>query len=156
MIGSSTITKRLVGGLAFAAVVAAIATPAGLAGSTRSEGPLDAWAVKYVSPGGVVGLPDAWAVKYLTPAGTNGQPDAWAVKYLTPGGTYGRPDPWAVKYLTPTNTPATFQVPSSRPVSGNGFDWSSFGIGIGAGIGALLILGALAARLGKLRPLASA
>jgi hypothetical protein len=172
MIRSTTITKRLAGGLAVAAVVAAFAAPAALAGSARSDGPLDAWAVKYVSPGGVVGLPDAWAVKYLTP-GTYGQPDAWAVKYLSPGGvvglpdpwavkyltprTYGQPDAWAVKYLNPTTIPATFQVPASRPiVSGDGFDWSSFGIGIGAGIGALLVLGAVAVRLGKLRPLASA
>jgi hypothetical protein len=42
------------------------------------------------------------------------------------------------------------------PTSGGGFDWSSFGIGIGAGVGALLILGAVATRLGKLRQLVSA
>ena len=46
--------------------------------------------------------------------------------------------------------------PRIEEITVGGFDWSSFGIGIGAGIGALLILGAVAARLGKLRPLASA
>jgi hypothetical protein len=40
-------------------------------------------------------------------------------------------------------------------VSG-GFSWGSFGIGIGAGIGALLILGVLAMRLGKMRQVVSA
>jgi hypothetical protein len=38
----------------------------------------------------------------------------------------------------------------------SGFGWSAFGIGIGAGIGALLIVGGVAVRFGKLRQLASA
>ena len=44
------------------------------------------------------------------------------------------------------------QAPATRP----GFDWTAFGIGIGAGIGALLIVGAVATRIGRLRQLASA
>jgi hypothetical protein len=138
MIGTSKTTKRLVSGLAFAAVVAAIAAPMGLSAS---------------KPGGV----DPWAVKYVTPGGVNGLPDAWAVKYLTPHAGYGKPDAWQVKYLTPIHIPATLLNPPAQHVTTTGgFDLASFGIGIGAGIGALLVLGAFAVRFGKLRQLASA
>jgi hypothetical protein len=48
-------------------------------------------------------------------------------------------------------------VPAVQPGGAtSGFDWASFAIGIGAGIGALLALGALAARIGRFRRLAGA
>jgi hypothetical protein len=52
-------------------------------------------------------------------------------------------------------SPLSGQRPVTVTVSG-GFSWGSFGIGIGAGIGALLILGFLGMRVGKLRQLVSA
>jgi hypothetical protein len=47
-------------------------------------------------------------------------------------------------------------APVVERIPSGGFDWSSFGIGIGAGIGGLLLLAGLASRVRPLRRLANA
>jgi hypothetical protein len=49
-----------------------------------------------------------------------------------------------------------FEASPVPTVESSGFDWGSFAIGIGTGIGALLILAAIASRLGRVRQLVRA
>ena len=128
MIGTTNTTRRLVRGLALAAATAAIAAPAGLAGGKPDYGP-----------------PDPWAIPYLQAA--RGSDAAAQLERH-----YQHEDAISQR----TGSPVDGQELQVGVSASSGFDWGSFGIGIGAGIGALLILGAVATRFGRLRQLVSA
>jgi hypothetical protein len=172
MISTTNTTRRLVRGLALAAATAAIAAPVSLAGDKPDYGPPDSWAIPYLQAGSGsdaaaqlepdYGPPDSWAIPYLR-AGSGSDAaaqlerhyrheDAISRRNGSPVGAYSLPK----GFVTDTVLSARGQELQVGVSASSGFDWASFGIGIGAGIGALLLLGAVAVRFGKLRQLVSA
>jgi hypothetical protein len=159
MIGKST-SKRLASGVALAALAAALAVPTALGGVLITDTLNSAQVAKQNTPAAnlmerhykhedaVYGAQPA----YQVPAGfatdtlnsarvARSQPQV----YRLPNG-----------FQTDTVNSSRIAPVVESPVTSGGFDWSSFGIGMGAGIGGLLLLGAVAAGVRPLRRLANA
>jgi hypothetical protein len=142
MIGTTKKTRRLASWLAVAAVAVAVAAPAGLAGGKPDYGPPDPWAIPYLNAAATP-LPAGFVTDTVSSARA-----AHNQAVLSTALPHG--------FVTDTVLSARGQQLQLTTTVSRGFDWGSFGIGIGAGIGALVILGALATRFARLRQLVSA
>ena len=135
MIGTTHTIRRIATGLTLAAAAAALAVPAALGGAYWPAG------------GFVTDTVDSARVAAYGP------PDPWLYPYIDSGRaaslatTYGLPSGVA----TDTLDTARVAQPQIVGVVSQSFDWGDFAIGIGAGIGGLLGLGALATGAGRLR-----
>jgi hypothetical protein len=159
MIGTTRTTRRLATGLALAASAAALAAPSGLAGGKHDYGPPDPWELPYLttSSGFVTDTTDTARVARLAGGMRDGTAAASMERHFrhedTLPGSKGATS-YGLRSGFVTDTLDSARVARLQPVAtavSGGFDWGSFGIGIGAGIGGLLALGALAARSGRLR-----
>jgi hypothetical protein len=162
MIGTTHKTTRRLGrGVVLAVVIAATAASAALAAGKPDYGPPDPWAIPYLTSSGNADMARYFQREHGLNGGsaTASAESAMARHFKHEDAVYGA---GGIGYRLP---PAfvTDTVLSARgqqlqvAVSGSsGFDLGSFGIGIGAGIGALLIVAAVATRIGRLRQLVSA
>jgi len=142
MFDKTHIIRRLASGLALGATTAALVAPVGLAGGKPDYGPPDPWAVPYLNAASTP-LPVGFVTDTVSSA--RAAHNQAVVSTALPHG-----------FVTDTVLSARGQQLQLAATVSSGFDWGSFGIGIGAGIGALLILGAVATRFGRLRQLVSA
>ena len=92
--------------------------------------------------------------------GSSGALDPWTQHLLarqTYSGAYGPLDPWTRHLFAREARPVTTgrvavsRPGSTRPVTADDFEWSTFGIGAGAMFGAVLIAGAAAVELRRRR-----
>jgi hypothetical protein len=172
MFGTTHISKRLVTATGIAAAIAALIAPAGLARVDRtghdfpgaSATPMQSDTVNSAKVAHGQANPTVALVQRHDAhedrvyAASDGYPLDPAIATAIAAHA-GRP-PFATNRLprgfeTDTVNSARLAPVVQRVASGD-FDWSSFGIGIGAGIGGVLGLAALVTRTGRLGRLASA
>ena len=134
MFSTHHMLKRLSGGIAVAAVLAALVAPAALA---RQDDPwfYNAVAGKKVAPAGSFGQHDPWFYNVVahSAAGSNA---AFTTDTLAPGG--GSAQTQGYRFVTDTLAPGGGIVAVSPGVQG--FDWTDAGIGAGGTIGLMVIL----------------
>ena len=132
MISTHNTLKRLSGGIAVAAVLAALAAPAALA--KQDPWFYNAVASKKVAPV-ASGQHDPWFYNVVahSVAGTNA---TFTTDTLAPGG--GSAQSHGYRFVTDTLAPGGGVVAISPGVQG--FDWTDAGIGAGGTVGLIVIL----------------
>jgi hypothetical protein len=163
MFGNNHSIRRIATGIALAAVTAAVVAPAGFAAAGPQVGPPDPWELPYLhasqGQGGFV-TDTTNSAQVARNAGTGILPAGFATDTLNSARVANSQLGSALPAGFATDTLNSARVAHNQPITittvSGGFNWSSFGIGLGAGIGLLLALGVLAARTGRVRRLASA
>ena len=134
MFSTHHMLKRLSGGIAVAAVLAALVAPAALA---RQDDPwfYNAVAGKKVAPAGSFGQHDPWFYNVVAHSAGAGNA-AFTTDTLAPGG--GSAQTQGYRFVTDTLAPGGGIVAVSPGVQS--FDWTDAGIGAGGTIGLMVIL----------------
>jgi hypothetical protein len=136
MISTHHTLKRLSGGIAVAAVLAALVAPAALA---RQDDPwfYNAVAGKNLVQAASAGRHDPWFYNVVahSVAGSNA---TFTTDTLAPGGGSAQAQAQGYRFVTDTLAPGGGIVAVSP--SAPGFDWSDAGIGAGGTIGLIVIL----------------
>lgn len=133
MFSTHNTLKRLSGGIAVAAVLAALAAPAALA--KQDPWFYNAVASKTAAPVASAGQHDPWYYNVVahSVAGSNA---AFTTDTLAPGGRSAQSQGY--RFVTDTLAPGGGVVAVSPGVQG--FDWTDAGIGAGGTVGLVLIL----------------
>jgi hypothetical protein len=135
MISTHHTLKRLSGGIAVGAVLAALVAPAALA---RQDDPwfYNAVAGKKLAPAAPAGRHDPWFYNVVAHSAA-GSTATFTTDTLAPGGGAAQAEQ-GYRFVTDTLAPGGGIVAVSPGVQG--FDWTDAGIGAGGSVGLILVL----------------